>query len=79
MLTGWDRLDESSVCFTPCLCYFILGFLLILQQMLMEVSNVSEIYVDYRPYTRGSHNVILKKFLLLFTVKQPYLTGETLF
>lgn len=61
MLTGWNRLDECSRCFTPCLCYFILEFLLILQQILMEVSNVSEIYVDYRTNTRDTHYIILKK------------------
>lgn len=76
MLTGWSRLDE--ICFPPCLCYFILGFLLILQQILMDVSNVLEMYVDYRTNTRDTHYMILKKFLLLFTVKQSYLIGNTL-
>lgn len=48
MLTGWNRTDESSVHFTPCLCYFTLQFPSILQQILMEVSTPCGIYVDDR-------------------------------
>lgn len=46
MLTGWSTMDESSVHFT--LCYFTLQFPLTLQQILMDMSNVSGIYVDHR-------------------------------
>lgn len=67
-------MDESSIHFTPCLCYFTLQFPLILQQILMEVSNVSAVYVDHRTNTRGTQQIILKKFLLLFTVNQSYLS-----
>lgn len=54
MLTGWNRMDESSIHFTPCLCYSTLQFPLILQHILMEVSTLSGIYADDRTNTRST-------------------------